>query len=107
MITARLKGGLGNQMFQYAIGYCLSKKKNTSLYFDTRLMEEHKINPPPRNVPRDYDLDVFDIEKKLVKKKPCKEKLWKKQQINLDCKKTKNLHQKNVQKKQKIEKSKF
>ena len=69
MIIVNLKGGLGNQMFQYAIGYCLSKKKNTSLYFDTRLMEEHKINPPPRNVPRDYDLDVFDIEKKLVKKK--------------------------------------
>ena len=69
MIIVNLKGGLGNQMFQYAIGYCLSKKKNTSLYFDTRLMEAHKINPPPRNVPRDYDLDVFDIEKKLVKKK--------------------------------------
>ena len=67
MIIVNLKGGLGNQMFQYAIGYCLSKKKNTNLYFDTRLMEEHKINPPPRNVPRDYDLDVFDIEKKLVK----------------------------------------
>ena len=67
MIIVNLKGGLGNQMFQYAIGYCLSRKKNTSLYFDTRLMEEHKINPPPRNVPRDFDLDVFDIEKKLVK----------------------------------------
>ena len=69
MIIVNLKGGLGNQMFQYAIGYCLSRKKNTSLYFDTRLMEEHKINPPPRNVPRDFDLDVFDIEKKLVKNK--------------------------------------
>ena len=67
MIIINLKGGLGNQMFQYAIGYCLSRKKNTSLYFDTRLMEEHKINPPPRNVPRDFDLDVFNIEKKLVK----------------------------------------
>ncbi len=27
MIIINLKGGLGNQMFQYAIGYCLSKKK--------------------------------------------------------------------------------
>ena len=68
MIIVNLKGGLGNQMFQYAIGYCLSKKKNTQLYFDTRLMEEHKIKPSPRNVPRDFDLDVFDIEKKLAKK---------------------------------------
>ena len=32
MIIVNLKGGLGNQMFQYAIGYCLSRKKNTSLY---------------------------------------------------------------------------
>ena len=69
MIIVNLKGGLGNQMFQYAIGYCLSKKKGTPLYFDTRLMEEHKIKPSPRNVPRDFDLDVFGIEKKLVKKK--------------------------------------
>ncbi len=68
MIIINLKGGLGNQMFQYALGYCLSKKKNTELYLDTRLMEEHKIKPPPRNVPRDFDLDIFDIEKKIVKK---------------------------------------
>ena len=69
MIIINLKGGLGNQMFQYAIGYCLSKKKNTTLFFDTRLMEQHKIKPPPRNVPRDFDLDVFDIKKELVNKK--------------------------------------
>ena len=56
-------------MFQYAIGYCLSKKKNTPLFFDTRLMEQHKIKPSPRNVPRDFDLDVFDIKKELVNKK--------------------------------------
>ena len=68
MIIINLKGGLGNQMFQYALGYCLSKKKNTELYLDTRLMEEHKIKPPPRNVTRDFDLDIFDIEKKIVKK---------------------------------------
>ena len=69
MIIINLKGGLGNQMFQYAIGYCLSKKKNTPLFFDTRLMEQHKIKPPPRNVPRDFDLDVFGIKKELVNKK--------------------------------------
>ena len=69
MIIINLKGGLGNQMFQYAIGYCLSKKKNTPLFFDTRLMEQHKIKPSPRNVPRDFDLDVFDIKKELINKK--------------------------------------
>ena len=28
MIIVNLKGGLGNQMFQYALGYVLAKKKN-------------------------------------------------------------------------------
>ena len=64
MIIVNLKGGLGNQMFQYALGYCLSKKKKVPLYLDLRLMNEHKIKPSPRNVPRDFDLDIFDIEKK-------------------------------------------
>ena len=27
MIIVNLKGGLGNQMFQYALGYVLAKKK--------------------------------------------------------------------------------
>ena len=67
VIIVNLKGGLGNQMFQYALGYTLSKIKKVPLYFDLRLMEDHKIRPSPRNVPRDFDLDVFDIEKNLVK----------------------------------------
>ena len=66
MIIINLKGGLGNQMFQYALGYCLSKKKGAPLFLDLRLMNEHKIKPSPRNVPRDFDLDVFGIEKKIV-----------------------------------------
>ncbi len=68
MIIINLKGGLGNQMFQYALGYCLSKKKEVPLLFDLRLMNEHKINPSPRNVPRDFDLDIFNIKKKVAKK---------------------------------------
>jgi hypothetical protein len=32
MIIVNLKGGLGNQMFQYALGYILAKKKNV-IYF--------------------------------------------------------------------------
>ena len=69
VIIVNLKGGLGNQMFQYALGYTLSKIKKVPMYFDLRLMEEHKINPSPRNVPRDFDLDVFGIEKDIVSKK--------------------------------------
>jgi hypothetical protein len=31
MIIVNLKGGLGNQMFQYATGFVLAKKKQTNL----------------------------------------------------------------------------
>ncbi len=67
MIIINLKGGLGNQMFQYALGHILSLKKKVPLCLDLRLMEEHKIKPSPRNVPRDFDLDIFDIKKNEVK----------------------------------------
>ncbi len=69
VIIVNLKGGLGNQMFQYALGYTLSKIKKVPLAFDLRLMEEHKIKPSPRNVPRDFDLDIFGIKKDVVSKK--------------------------------------
>ena len=69
VIIVNLKGGLGNQMFQYAFGCTLSKIKKVPLSFDLRLMEEHKIKPSPRNVPRDFDLDIFGIKKDVVSKK--------------------------------------
>jgi len=66
VIIVNLKGGLGNQMFQFATGYCLSKRSGTNIIFDTRLMEEYKINPPPRNPPRNFDLDIFGIKEKTA-----------------------------------------
>ena len=66
MIIVNLKGGLGNQMFQFATGYCLSKRNNVNLVFDNRLMEQYKINPPPRNPPRNFDLDIFGIKEKTA-----------------------------------------
>ena len=69
MIIVNLKGGLGNQMFQYATGFALAKKKQTNLLFDIRLQEKYKINPPPRNVPRDIDLDVFGIKLEICSEK--------------------------------------
>ena len=69
MIIVNLKGGLGNQMFQYATGFTLAKKKQTNLLFDIRLQEKYKINPPPRNVPRDIDLDVFGIKLEICSEK--------------------------------------
>lgn len=36
MITVRLMGGLGNQLFQYAAAYSIAKQKNTKLFIDKR-----------------------------------------------------------------------
>jgi hypothetical protein len=59
MITVRLSGGMGNQMFQYACGRALSLKYNTDLQLDTAYLLDRR---PRKNFTfRDYDLDVFNI----------------------------------------------
>lgn len=64
MITVRLSGGMGNQMFQYAAGRALAVKNNTTVELDTTYLE----NPSPRKnfTARDYSLDVFTIEATLI-----------------------------------------
>ena len=42
MIITRFEGGLGNQLFQYAIGRCLAYKHNTELKFDMTIPERGK-----------------------------------------------------------------
>ena len=37
-------GGLGNQMFQYAVGRVLSEKYGVSLYLDTRAFKNNNIH---------------------------------------------------------------
>ena len=57
MIIVRYKGGMGNQMFQYAFGRQLARQLNADLVFDpTNLLYR---NNPPDFVYRNYDLDVF------------------------------------------------
>jgi len=53
MILIQLNGGLGNQMFQYAIGRCLAHSLNTELKLDTSQFQ-------PDNL-RNYALSVFRI----------------------------------------------
>ena len=53
MIVMRLKGGLGNQLFQYALGRYLSIAKNTNLQLDT---SSYKIDTL-----REYRLESFNI----------------------------------------------
>ncbi len=60
MITIFLRGGLGNQMFQYARAVHLAKKYSTSLVVDTVYLQDRT---PLRNITyRGYDLDIFMIE---------------------------------------------
>ncbi|MBR2425700.1 MAG: alpha-1,2-fucosyltransferase [Lentisphaeria bacterium] len=55
MITSRIFGGLGNQMFQYAAGRALSLRTNQPLRLDCRWF----ARIPANNTPRDYELSIF------------------------------------------------
>jgi len=60
MVTVFFRGGLGNQMFQYALGLNLAKKNNTELFLDT----VHVSDRFPRTnfTHRTFDLpDVFEV----------------------------------------------
>lgn len=61
MIIVQLDGGLGNQMFQYALGRHLSLKKNTTLTLDLS-----NYSKTPNCAYRNYDLDIFNINPNLI-----------------------------------------
>jgi len=64
MITIRLKGGMGNQMFQYALGIQLSTLLQTNLQLDlSSLLDRSK---GPDFVYRNYDLDIFKLRTNFV-----------------------------------------
>lgn len=63
MIVVRLKGGMGNQLFQYALGRALSLRNNTTLGLDTSFFEN------PGLPVRVYDLDLFAISVKILSRK--------------------------------------
>jgi len=61
MIITKLKGGLGNQMFQYATGFALSQKNNTKHKID--VSEYDKNN---KDTPRKFSLNIFNINSPIA-----------------------------------------
>jgi len=53
MVTVRIIGGLGNQMFQYAVGRAIALRRNTSLALDVSAYSDNGL--------RQYSLGVFRI----------------------------------------------
>jgi len=64
MIIVKLKGGLGNQMFEYALGRHLALINNTELILDLTFLLDR--SPGMDIVFRDFDLDIFKIKAKTV-----------------------------------------
>lgn len=63
MIYMRLKGGMGNQMFQYAFGIKLAHDLKTKLKLDlTSLLDRSKGD----FVYRDYDLTAFNVDHEFM-----------------------------------------
>jgi hypothetical protein len=63
MIIVKLMGGLGNQMFQYAAGRCLSHLHKTELKLDLAFLNADSKN---KYTQRNYGLNVFNIDAGLA-----------------------------------------
>lgn len=59
MIVVKIQGGLGNQMFQYAIGQILAEKTSSHLLLDTSFFDDQIKKPG--FTPRQFELDVFNL----------------------------------------------
>lgn len=61
MIVVKLQGGLGNQMFQYATARHLGIKYKKEIILNT----EYFSNIPKDDVPRKYQLYIFNVDKNI------------------------------------------
>jgi hypothetical protein len=61
MILVRFIGGLGNQLFQYALGTHLATKNNTTLKIDTTLLLD-RSEPHELVTHRELDIDLFHVQ---------------------------------------------
>ncbi len=61
MITVKLQGGLGNQLFQYAFAKTLAARLNCDYRLDISFFEKDNRSYP-HFVPRSYALDIFQTD---------------------------------------------
>ncbi|MFA5776669.1 MAG: alpha-1,2-fucosyltransferase [Patescibacteria group bacterium] len=64
MIKVILKGGLGNQMFQYACGKSLSLATEQELILDTTFLKSRL--PLSGFTYRDYELNIFNVHERMA-----------------------------------------
>lgn len=63
MIISRISGGLGNQMFQYAVAKAIAKKNRDIFKLD--------ISFYPKQTLRKYELNQFNIEENIATEQEC------------------------------------
>jgi hypothetical protein len=68
MIVVHLMGGLGNQMFQYAMGRRLALHHQTELFLDCTFLEMEN----PHHIKREYELEAFRIQAQIATEKELK-----------------------------------
>lgn len=62
MIIVKLQGGLGNQMFQYAMGRAISLRTASDVFFDNSWY----VNVPDGETKRPFELDIFSLTLQFV-----------------------------------------
>jgi hypothetical protein len=65
MIVSRLIGGLGNQMFQYALAKKIALNHDTEVAFDLFLLLD-RSSQDTNSVFREFELGVFEIESNII-----------------------------------------
>jgi hypothetical protein len=66
MVVVKFRGGMGNQMFQYATARAIAIKFNKELYFDLRFLQTNQ-NETDEFTPRQYSLDIFTVKGQTIR----------------------------------------
>jgi len=61
IIITKLNGGLGNQMFQFALASVIASKHNSTILIDKNIFK--LTEKKPGHTPRNYELGIFGIDK--------------------------------------------